>query len=170
MDAAQRHMDVGMPRVVVVDRHPFKLCPELLLERVHEPSGVLSQVEGMGVLRGDDELEEPLVSGLLPGAELICDPDPAVLVPVEARPSLALSLGSLLGEIATVSSPPAAAAIREVTHLDGAALQASRRRVGLEHEGPSARSRSRHAAKTCPHPGQPTCARTAAALHRAARP
>ena len=108
MDAAQRHVDVRMPRVVVVDRYPLELCPELVLERVHESSGVVSEVQGMGVLGGDDELEEPLVSGLLPGAELIRDPDPAVLVPVEACPSLALPLRSLLGKVPTVSSPPAA--------------------------------------------------------------
>jgi len=98
-------MNMGMPGVVMVDRYPLELRPELVLERVHESSGVVSEVQGMAILRGDDELEEPLVSGLLPGAELICDPDPAVLVPVEARPSLTLPLRSLLGKVDGMRRP-----------------------------------------------------------------
>jgi hypothetical protein len=106
MDAAQRHVDVRVPRVVVVDRYPLELRPELVLEGVHEPSGVVSQVQGMGVLGRDDELEEPLVSGPLPGAELIRDRDPAVLVAIEARPAPALPLGSLLGKRPWARHPP----------------------------------------------------------------
>jgi hypothetical protein len=33
MDATQRHVDVRVPRVVVVDRYPLELRPELVLER-----------------------------------------------------------------------------------------------------------------------------------------
>ncbi len=162
-------MHVRMSRVVVVDRHPLEVRAELVLERVHQASRVLAEVEASAVLGRDDELPESLVPGLLPRVELRCDPDSVLVLAVEAHAALVLPLGAFSREVAPMRAPVTPAARRDVAHLDGAALEARRRGQRGQDEGATARSRSPEAAQTRAHSREPTSAWTGASLHGTAR-
>src|ERR1700677_1313153 len=57
IDAPHDHVRVGVARVVVVDRRPFELAPEVALHSGHQALDVVGEVEFRGVLRRHDEPE-----------------------------------------------------------------------------------------------------------------
>src|SRR5439155_24413627 len=73
------------------------------------------------LLWGDDELEEPGVTGSLPALERLGKIE-VVAMRVEPPPLLARPLRAFSGEIGPVGAPPRATASLRVRNLDGAAL------------------------------------------------
>src|SRR5712691_8383449 len=63
--------DVGMRvfSVVVDDRYPFQLGLKVPLHPSHELPRVILQVDPVPELGRDDDFEEPLIAGSLPGVE-----------------------------------------------------------------------------------------------------
>src|SRR3989441_12802658 len=107
--------------IVVVDRDPLESRPQVLLHPGDQRPGVGAEVEACRLLWGDDELEEPSVTGGLPALQRLREIE-VVAMRVEPPPLLARPLRALPGEIGPVGAPPRAAAALRVGNLDRAAL------------------------------------------------
>src|SRR5436309_3772319 len=107
--------------IVVIDRDPLESRPQVLLHPGHQRSRVGAQIEARRLLWGDDELEEPGVTGGLPALQRLREIE-ILAMRVEPPPLLARPLRALPGAIGPVGAPPRAAAALRVGNLDGAAL------------------------------------------------
>jgi hypothetical protein len=75
IETSERDVDVGMLRVEVRHRHPFERHMEIGLDTGHNVSRDPLQVETVTELRGDDQLPQPWIAGLLPFKKLRWDID-----------------------------------------------------------------------------------------------
>src|SRR5256712_4332032 len=63
--ASHEDVEVRVAGIVVIDRDPLESRPQLLVHPGHHRSPVGAQIEARRLLWGDDELEEPGVTGSL---------------------------------------------------------------------------------------------------------
>src|SRR5437773_963292 len=119
--AAHENVQMRVVGIVVIDRDPLESRPQVPLDPGDQRSPVGAQIEARRLLWGDDELEEPGVTGSLPALERLGKIE-VVAMRVEPPPLLARPLRAFSGEIGPVGAPPRATASLRVRNLDGAAL------------------------------------------------
>ncbi len=119
--AADQHVDVGMPGVVMINGHPLEAPAEIALYAVNELSRVSPKVELVAMLRRHNDLPKPRILFTLPGAESLLQVD-LVALGVEPEPAVVFALGTLPREVAPVPIPASFLCVPGVGDLNHGAL------------------------------------------------
>ena len=116
------HMNVGMGRIVVLDRNPLEAAPEVSFDGCKELARMALQVQPVASLGRDDELPDPRIAGALPRTEATGEVE-SLARSVEAEPRPIGRLRALASEVAPMRSPLASAAVPQVADLYDAPLE-----------------------------------------------
>lgn len=139
-----RHVDVGLVRVVMVDRDPLEPRPEIPLHGVQHPPSMIHWVESLDPLGRRDHLPHARIFGALPPIKPLID---LHLAPrsVEARPLVALPLGAIASQVPAMGGPAHGRLVRHVLELHDTPLLAGARAIAGLAERTALGTRTRFA-------------------------